>query len=102
MFGGIGSSIGNFAKKAFSGAGSGASGGIPGVGILQDLFSMTSASAGAGANIKSIMQLIEGPGDTGSRLGQMQKEYMDAAYPGTNPWERLGAGQSGSTAGLRS
>jgi len=27
---------------------------------------------------------------TGAQLGQQQKSYMDAAFPGTNPWERLG------------
>ena len=27
---------------------------------------------------------------TGAQLGEAQRQYMDAAFPGTNPWERLG------------
>ena len=30
--------------------------------------------------------------DSGSKLGQHAKDYYDSAFPGTNPWERLGAG----------
>jgi len=32
---------------------------------------------------------------TGAEAGQLQKEFMDAAYPGTNPWERLHSGGGG-------
>ena len=31
-------------------------------------------------------------GQTGRELGQSAAGYYDAAFPGTNPWERLGAG----------
>ena len=30
--------------------------------------------------------------ESGGSLGQGAKDYYDAAFPGTNPWERLGAG----------
>lgn len=36
------------------------------------------------------------PEEQGRRLGVTQRSFMDAAYPGTNPWERLGTGQGGS------
>ncbi len=34
---------------------------------------------------------IPNPGKTGGALGSDARAYMDQAYPGTNPWERLGA-----------
>lgn len=33
---------------------------------------------------------------TGHEMGLMQRAMMDQAYPGTNPWERLGTGQAGA------
>ena len=37
--------------------------------------------------------------ESGQSLGQGARDYYDAAFPGTNPWERLGAGNpSGATA----
>lgn len=38
----------------------------------------------------------KGPEERGRELGTVQRAFMDAAYPGTNPWERLGTGQGGS------
>lgn len=32
------------------------------------------------------------PGKTGSELGQDASDFFDKAFPGTNPWERLGTG----------
>lgn len=34
----------------------------------------------------------------GSESGQFASDYMDKAYPGTSPWERLGSGGSPSSA----
>lgn len=40
---------------------------------------------------------IPSPGKTGAALGRDVRDYMNAAYPGTNPWEHLGApGYAGS------
>ncbi|AXL14831.1 DNA pilot protein [Microviridae sp.] len=36
------------------------------------------------------------PGPDPSQLGRDAKSYYDAAFPGTNPWERLGAGNPSS------
>lgn len=38
---------------------------------------------------------------TGQQLGQDQLDFMNRAFPGTNPWERLGSQSSGS-AGVES
>lgn len=38
------------------------------------------------------------PEEMGEDAGKAQKAMMDAAYPGTNPWERLNTGQGGSGA----
>jgi len=34
----------------------------------------------------------------GSELGRQAKDYYDQAFPGTNPWERLGAGNPSGVA----
>lgn len=36
------------------------------------------------------------PGPTGAQAGQQSLDYMNAAYPGTNPWERLGTSGQGA------
>lgn len=53
-------------------------------------------AAGGAAN--KVMGIPEAPGGkTGAALGQDMSAMMDKAYPGTNPWERLGApGYSGA------
>lgn len=53
-------------------------------------------------NFASGMGAVGGALDpvTGKSLGKEQADYMDAAYPGTNPWERLGTGQGGSAGGV--
>jgi len=41
---------------------------------------------------------VEGiPTPDGASQGIQQREYMDSAYPGTTPWERLGVGQAGQS-----
>ena len=40
------------------------------------------------------------PSDMGEDYGKAQRAFMDAAYPGTNPWERLGTGQGGATSSV--
>ena len=46
-----------------------------------------------GALAGDVMQKIAGipmPGQTGKELGRDAKAFYDEAFPGTNPWERLG------------
>lgn len=45
--------------------------------------------AGAGGAIGHKVFGIPPP-VTGAQLGEQQRAYMDQAFPGTNPWERLG------------
>jgi hypothetical protein len=54
---------------------------------------------GIGQGIQQVgagLQQFETPKQRGKALGQAQKGFMDAAYPGTNPWERLSSGQGGA------
>lgn len=37
------------------------------------------------------------PEERGAQLGRTQRAFLTSAYPGTNPWEHLGAGQGGSS-----
>lgn len=51
-----------------------------------------------GESVAPMMKIagIPTPG-TGAMLGQDAKAYMDKAFPGTNPWERLGASYPGAS-----
>ncbi len=52
--------------------------------------------AAAGMLIDKV-QGVPSPGKTGTALGQDARRAQEAQYPGTNPWERLGApGYAGS------
>lgn len=35
------------------------------------------------------------PGPTGAEAGKQSRDYLNAAYPGTNPWEQLGTSAPG-------
>lgn len=56
------------------------------------------ASAGGALGGKLLDKIFGVPTPpTGAELGETQKAFMDAAYPGTNAWERLGSGGGGSS-----
>ena len=55
---------------------------------------MTDLSSTAMSGLMSKIPGIPSPG--GASAGDQAKKYMDAAYPGTNPWEQLGSGGGGS------
>ena len=111
-FGSIGKAIGgafkgasNFGSEFFGQLGRGF-GSIPG---LQGVQSILANRGGLLGNL-AINYLTDafgvGARYEGGRLGRAQRAFMDAAYPGTNPWERLGTGQGGAagtvaTAGQR-
>ena len=67
---------------------------------------MASQWAGIAGALGPLAQMATGDDDDpnvnyrkrGREMGLAQKEFMDTAYPGTNPWERLGVGQ-GAVAG---
>ena len=52
-----------------------------------------------GGQLDDAIQGSKSPRERGKEAGEAQAAFMDAAYPGTNPWERLGTGQGGATAG---
>jgi len=58
------------------------------------------AAGGFGAGPSSIGGITGGKAGSGAAAGRQQREYWDEANPGTNAWERLGAG--GAMAGIMS
>ena len=101
-FGGIGKAIGGAFKGAskfggefFGQLGRGL-GSIPGLGQVQSIL----ANRGGLLGNLAINYLTDafgvGAKYEGGRLGEAQRAFLDAAYPGTNPWERLGTGQGGA------
>lgn len=101
-FGGLAKAIGsgfksatNFGSEFFGQLGRGF-GSIPG---LQGVQSILANRGGLLGNL-AINYLTDafgvGAEYQGGRLGSAQRAFMDAAYPGTNPWERLGTGQGGA------
>lgn len=42
------------------------------------------------------------PSEEGRRAGKAHRAFLEEAYPGTNPWERLGTGQAGGQAQIAS
>ena len=121
-FGKIFKSIGNVGSSVFKGASSVVRGlgGIPGLGNLSNIFNlgnlfpglpsyMTKLS-GIGGSLNSIFgglsqigSAFSGEGGDlknarkqGQVMGAAQRAFMEEAYPGTNPWERLGTGQGGA------
>lgn len=53
------------------------------------------AAAGAGIEAKTGIPM---PGLSGSMLGAQNRRQQESQYPGTNPWERLGAPQAAAGA----
>lgn len=91
---------------AAAGAAGGGAGLLAGLGGLTDKISGISKFLGkTSEGMESVGSLakvagIPFPGGppTGAELGSDAKAFMDKAYPGTNPWERLSGGGGGYSA----
>lgn len=71
-------------------------GSIPGLGSIQSILANRGGLLGNLAMNYFTDFLGVGAEYQGGRLGDAQRAFLDAAYPGTNPWERLGTGQGGA------
>lgn len=64
-------------------------------GITEDIFDGIGGTARVAQILGNAKQQFQGLGGTkapsGAELGQRQREFLQTAYPGTNPWEQLGA-----------
>ncbi len=84
----MGFSFGGMLSGAISGAASGfMMGGGPYGAIAGGVIGGASGGFGGPSSIGGITG-----SDAGKRAGEGAAAYYDAAFPGTNPWERLGAG----------
>lgn len=84
--------------------------GIPGLGPSTKS-ALTTASGAAGGvsgafdSMLPFLEMLQGDGEgkalrkLGTNIGELQRNMMDQAYPGTSPHERLGVGQAGVGAG---
>ncbi len=88
----MGFSFGQAITGAISGAASGfmMGGGNPLGAVAGGVLGGAAGGFGIGGGPSSVGG-ITGPGG-GSQAGTSAREYYDEAFPGTNPWERLGAG----------
>lgn len=65
-----------------------------GIGLAKTAGSNIASSLTSGATRKYIDPLFR------DSPGVAQRKYLQEAYPGTNPWEHLGAGQGGSASAI--
>ena len=78
-------------------------GGISSMRNASDLAGIGEALGGIGSGVSQIGSAFpESSTRKGREAGRAQRAFMDEAYPGTNPWERLGTGQQGGVAGVSS
>lgn len=71
------------------------------MGAIPSSGAMGGMGAGMASAIPQIMSMLiqqRMSKNEGRRAGMQQRKFMDIAYPGTNPWERLGSGQGGQAA----
>ena len=98
----LGSSIGSLFGKGGQSAGEGVSGPTSEAASKAGIFGSHPPGEdnffeGLGAQTGSALQAIPGQILSGKVHSSMSKKHMDKLYPGTNPWERLGAGGAGAS-----
>lgn len=71
---------------------------------LDDVSNAVGSISRLGAGVGGIANLAErftkSAGDRGAAAGTAQRAYLDNAFPGTTPWERLGSSPGGSSAAV--
>lgn len=87
----MGFNIGSAISGAISGAASGFLMGGPYGAVAGGVLGGAAGGFGVGGGGPSSIGGITGPGG-GAKAGVEARGYYDEAFPGTNPWERLGAG----------
>ena len=87
LLAGLGAGVGSF----FGSRSAGGSGKVPGVPTPGHQGSMLNAALGAGSQVRDLWPQKEPRIKSAGEQGTDYRNFMNEAYPGTTPWERLGA-----------